>query len=617
MVPGLVRPSLQLYNCSSPSSASSPSQPAKRKIESLSHVAAHAQETAIPPPKRVKLTAVDGTSLNASSPDVPAASDQSVVEADVSALRDVIDKEMSHAILMKHEELRFIDQEMAKCQVALEQLRRCHLIPYPTHCPTPEQMLQISSGKGPTMRKRPSDAVPRWAAPFGVVDGPYARHYAKWLIPDPAFDGASAEWQLAPIPRAAKNAPTEGRTTRNSLSDAAGPGKQPGARSHAASKGASLLSGNPQPKEKSGPCIWTRSDGTAVRMVCLDCHRGNFSSVQGFINHCRIAHKREFKSHDEAAKACGHVIEVEAPPTHRSGEQKPVAPVAIEAPAPIASAGLVHDLARVDPEVSNALVSRIKATAKVWSQNPHASAAAASSSQKPQAQSVSGFVGSDKTPFLTQLLRGKSSSVDLASSLADAQTVLEDEDDLYDESEAEPSSASATPRASLHAGGLAPSIARKPQLSLSAVASANGSAPAGRKGLAHGLSFSSTASAGLDGARDGAIYEEDEMDLDYSPNTATSNHAPSLVSDDGEYDDSDDEASSQASEDDERTVSAVTEVDIEDDGVGVADHEEASSPRDHHGSPSDVTFKKDESKPVPFVNPVAKTAGNGRRKRKA
>jgi ADA HAT complex component 1 len=51
--------------------------------------------------------------------------------ADMTPLQQIIDNEFNMAMLMKHNELRLIEQELAKCQVALEQLRRCELRPYP------------------------------------------------------------------------------------------------------------------------------------------------------------------------------------------------------------------------------------------------------------------------------------------------------------------------------------------------------------------------------------------------------------------------------------------------------------------------------------------------------
>jgi hypothetical protein len=42
-----------------------------------------------------------------------------------------------------------------------------------------------------------------------------------------------------------------------------------------------------------------------IRVTCPDCNRYDFSNVQGFINHCRIAHKIEYASHDDAVRECG------------------------------------------------------------------------------------------------------------------------------------------------------------------------------------------------------------------------------------------------------------------------------------------------------------------------
>jgi ADA HAT complex component 1 len=147
------------------------------------------------PIKRAKIDLdIIGDSFSASGPKPQ----ESPTASSLDDARDEIRHQFGLEILLKHDELRLINQELAKCQVALEQLRRCHLIPYPVNCPTPEQMLNVSAGKGPAIQSRPGEAVPRWAPPFGVVDGPYARHYAKWLIPDPSFDGIQPEWHFTP-----------------------------------------------------------------------------------------------------------------------------------------------------------------------------------------------------------------------------------------------------------------------------------------------------------------------------------------------------------------------------------------------------------------------------------
>jgi ADA HAT complex component 1 len=99
--------------------------------------------------------------------------------------------------------------------------------------------------------------------------------------------------------------------------------------------------------------------------------------------------------------------------------------------------------------------------------------------------------------------------------------------------------------------------------------------------------------------------------VDLSPNTVASNNAPSLVSDDGEYDDGDDDAESTHSEN-ESEGSDVAEIDIEDGEV------EKVVPRtvlrNRSGSASDGMRLRKEDKHVTFVSPVkeATTPKKGR-----
>ncbi|KAG5420861.1 hypothetical protein I9W82_002742 [Candida metapsilosis] len=55
-------------------------------------------------------------------------------------------------------------------------------------------------------------------------------------------------------------------------------------------------------------CLYRRTDGVMVRLTCPDCLRYNFSSAQGFLNHSRIAHSKEYTSQDSAAIKCGEVL---------------------------------------------------------------------------------------------------------------------------------------------------------------------------------------------------------------------------------------------------------------------------------------------------------------------
>jgi ADA HAT complex component 1 len=246
---------------------------------------------------------------------------------DKEKLRQTLNSQISLEILLRHNELRLIDQEIAKCQIALEQLRRCSEIPYPMTKLSPS----VSQGQGPPIRSSRVALQPESPAPWGVNDGPYTRHYAKWLIPDPMFDGGDFPGRTGFNSQVGKT-PIKGRSTRGSFADSSPAGN---AKAQRAGKFQALSSGYPQPKDRTGPMMQKRkSDGLLVKLVCPDCRRDNFSSAQGFINHCRIAHSRNFASHDAAADACGEPVDVD--------EAGVV--VGSETPSTGSTVGLVHPL---------------------------------------------------------------------------------------------------------------------------------------------------------------------------------------------------------------------------------------------------------------------------------
>jgi len=45
-----------------------------------------------------------------------------------------------------------------------------------------------------------------------------------------------------------------------------------------------------------------------ARIQCPDCGRWDFSNLQGFLNHCRIRHQREYGSHDECIRECSALV---------------------------------------------------------------------------------------------------------------------------------------------------------------------------------------------------------------------------------------------------------------------------------------------------------------------
>ncbi|KAJ3539762.1 hypothetical protein NM208_g5351 [Fusarium decemcellulare] len=533
--------------------------------------------------------------------------------------RDEIRHQFGLEILLKHDELRLINQELAKCQVALEQLRRCHLIPYPVNCPTPEQMLNVSSGKGPAIQSRPGESAPRWAPPFGVVDGPYARHYAKWLIPDPSFDGMQPEWQFTPEAARARASFTEGRTTRNSLTEPGSTFKGRSARGVAGQKLQSLSSGYPQPKDKAGPCILKRADGQTVKLVCLDCNRENFSSTQGFINHCRIAHKRDFKSHEEAAVHSGHPIEV-AEGGGVAGEEK--APVV----APQSSTSTsVHPFTRPDMTEQQAYValrSRIAESLKLYHQGKLPGVTSIPSlSDKARGhenQKARSLEGAPDMPHLSRLLQSRKFDGNLRELVADAKTKVPwddvtsgDEPDLAET----PTESNDGKQAS---AVRTPVVMRVPaKATHSATPMETSTRPASSKGRVPPIAFKTPTNCGpsLGPKHDASPVLSDEdlemEDADMSPNTMVSNNAPSLVSDDGEYDDTDDGSSVSGASDNLETesVSDVAEITLDDD------QDPRSLRRGSSGVSGAVRLRKEDPKHVTLMTPV-KNSARDRRPRK-
>ncbi|UKZ57616.1 hypothetical protein TrVGV298_011476 [Trichoderma virens] len=505
----------------------------------------------------------------------------------VDSARDLIQAEFCQEILLKHKELRLINQELAKCQIALEQLRRCHLIPYPVNCPTPQQMLDVSDGKGPAVVAKAGDAVPRWAPPFGVVDGPYSRHYAKWLIPDPAFDGIQPEMSHLP----ARGPVLEGRTTRNSNGEV-GYGFVKGRRGNGSHKFESLSSGYPPPKDKVGPCVLTRADGQTVKLVCLDCHRDNFSSTQGFINHCRIAHKRDFKSHEEAAVHCGQPYEPS------EGDM-------------------------VEQDIFKSLRMRISDSLKLYNQGklsvvkfPRNINAVAYPGKASASSSASSFGPSSEAPHLSRLLKARNFQGNLHDVVADAKSKVLLEDLAGEESEADgsvsPMQDSPPTRASV--------VMRMPARTAKTPVSVGTSArPTSSKGRAAHMALASPSDSDMammaNKHRSDAVLSDEDVDMedaDMSPNTLVSNNAPSLVSDDGEYDDSDEGSSVSGASDqlEAESVSDVAEIslDFESDSRGLR--------RESAAMAGPVRLRKEEAKQVTFIGPVRSSAKE-RRQRKA
>jgi ADA HAT complex component 1 len=104
-----------------------------------------------------------------------------------------------------------------------------------------------------------------------------------------------------------------------------------------------------------------------------------------------------------------------------------------------------------------------------------------------------------------------------------------------------------------------------------------------------------------------AVLSDEDLDMedaDLSPNTMVSNNAPSLVSDDGEYDDTDDGSSVSGASDalDTESVSDVAEITLDDD------QDPRSLRRESSGVSGAVRLRKDDPKHITLMTPVKNNA---------
>jgi ADA HAT complex component 1 len=298
--------------------------------------------------------------------------------------------------------------------------------------------------------------------------------------------------------------------------------------------------------------IKRKIDGQLVKLVCLDCRRFDFSSTQGFINHCRIAHSRTFASHDAAAAASGEPVEVDEAGAVIGGNTDS---------SSTAPPGYVHPLIRSahtieTPSKDNIQRSSVSdgATSKENTVGQSDDSVAESPRKKLEMTSPvtpdPAFKASPDTPHLSSLLAGLGLGLDLHKIVGDAKTAI-DLDEFFSEGESEEEPESTTeasqdrPQLSVR-GSRLPARTTMPQAASERPNSSKGlekargsnkprhldvSTPAKQASY---LSSYETPSTSLGGLQLNGSQDVDMMDSaeNLSPHTVESNQAPSLVSDD-------------------------------------------------------------------------------------
>ena len=362
----------------------------------------------------------------------------SVDPTGLTPLQQAIESQFNMQILMKHNELRLIEQELGKCQIALEQLRRCELRPYPGSKNLSEA---VSAGVGPSLAPKDGYSRPSHPAPYGVADGPFTRHYRQWLLPDPAFDSVPLQSPYS----AESNAQAAGRGTRNSHSvrkSVSKPFATPGRPTETLASIPNYPSAPPK-KEKGGPLILRRStDNQLVKLVCNNCNRGDMSSIQGFLNHCRIAHKVDYKSHDSAAVDCGRPLE----PHEAANVSVEAHPPIVHKPTPSRSASLAVPVKNMVHPLNNTSAQPIEA--KMSQQRPSVASVPARSLScaAPAGANASPLKPSTQMPRLSALFAKNNMGGDLQQAAANAKQKvdLSAEDDALSPDLSSPNSPSET-----------------------------------------------------------------------------------------------------------------------------------------------------------------------------
>ncbi|KAF2709430.1 hypothetical protein K504DRAFT_379838 [Pleomassaria siparia CBS 279.74] len=451
------------------------------------------------------------------------------VKTDLTFAQQAVEAQINYEILLKHNELRLIEQELAKCQISLEQLRRCSLVPFPGSEGLSEN---VSGGVGPALQPPAGYTQPQYPAPWGVTDGPYTRHYAKWLISDPKFD--SMHQRALTQQSHGYFCAGEGRATRGSFAEFGSTGKARTSRTSTGTLKLQALGENPAPAPKIDPLLHKRStDGQWVRLYCAQCGHSNFSNTQGFLNHCRIKHNQVFKSHDQAAIACGIPVDINEvgnpvsttdPVSTTTATTTTAAAItttsAVTFPTP-STPGFVHSLVRVNPPELAKHVFRLPSKHT----RDHSRAKAAKLA----------FANSPSTPYLASLLKKRGFSgdlkeiVDLARTKVDMSVIDISDDDA-------PDSATQTP--------ISPNPQQLVRLPVSAPNVAPASkAPSARPGSSKGqhgrharLPPPFPPPVNVTDFSHGNGHHMLNSPVDLSPNTVESN--PGLVSD---HDDDDDE----------------------------------------------------------------------------
>lgn len=183
----------------------------------------------------------------------------------IETLRNILTNQVDLEIRLKHKELKLSEEEIGKCEAQMLALRQFFEVPN-----------ELS------FRNEPNDFTLKY---YDILNRSLSINFTKLQQKQFGHANTAVAQSFLETEPAEPAHSYRTRSTTSSLRPSIG--------------GLSL---------RVAGCIYRRTDGIIVRLTCPDCQRSNFSSAQGFLNHNRIAHNKEFASQDDAALKCGEVL---------------------------------------------------------------------------------------------------------------------------------------------------------------------------------------------------------------------------------------------------------------------------------------------------------------------
>ncbi|KAJ6264341.1 hypothetical protein Dda_0486 [Drechslerella dactyloides] len=211
-------------------------------------------------------------------------------------IKDIITEQFNLEILIKHRELQDIESELGKAEACLEQIRRCAI----------HEAMEKDG-----LLDDPAGAPFIYTPSSHVLHGVYSGEYRDWLMEERVVEARRPYHDVL-----ARDQSRNFTLGRRGVAAHDAPAPPPPASKRPQREAAVAAA---QSQKRPSICLHRQHDGSIVKLACLDCKRSQFGSMQGFINHCRLAHQRDFQTHDHAAAACGTPFD----PTGYEGQLPP------------------------------------------------------------------------------------------------------------------------------------------------------------------------------------------------------------------------------------------------------------------------------------------------------